>query len=138
MSLPSSRHRSASGSSGRSKTEFRRLAASSTIDQYQLRLYCIVQASWFCSLLLGAAVSLFTERPKSVFAVLGLSRAPMGDEEFRQKMAADILGAVDFAACQDVTLISERIGDDPRGVVGAVRPTPFKMVPSLRQTSSVA
>jgi len=30
------------------------------------------------------------------------------------------VGAVDFAACQDVTLISERIGDDPRGVVGAV------------------
>lgn len=30
------------------------------------------------------------------------------------------VGAVDFAACQDVTLISERIGDDPRGIVGAV------------------
>jgi hypothetical protein len=30
------------------------------------------------------------------------------------------VGAVEFAACQDVTLISERIGDDPRDVVGAV------------------
>ena len=30
------------------------------------------------------------------------------------------VGAVDFAACQDVTLISERIGDDPSGIVGAV------------------
>ena len=30
------------------------------------------------------------------------------------------VGAVDFAACQDVTLISDRIGDDPSGIVGAV------------------
>ena len=30
------------------------------------------------------------------------------------------VGAVDFAACQDVTLIPERVGDDPRGIVGAV------------------
>jgi hypothetical protein len=30
------------------------------------------------------------------------------------------VGAVDFAACQDVTLISEGIADDPRGIVGAV------------------
>lgn len=30
------------------------------------------------------------------------------------------VGAVDFAACQDVTLIAGRIGDDPKGIVGAV------------------
>ena len=30
------------------------------------------------------------------------------------------VGAVDFAACQDVTLISARIGDDPQGIVGSV------------------
>jgi len=30
------------------------------------------------------------------------------------------VGAVDFAACQDVTMIADLIGDDPRGIVGAV------------------
>lgn len=30
------------------------------------------------------------------------------------------VGAVDLAACQDVTMIADLIGDDPRGIVGAV------------------
>ena len=30
------------------------------------------------------------------------------------------IGAVDYAACQDVTSLSEAVGDDPKGVVGAV------------------
>lgn len=30
------------------------------------------------------------------------------------------VGTVDFAACQDVTMIADLIGDDPRGIVGAV------------------
>ena len=30
------------------------------------------------------------------------------------------IGAVDYSACQDVTALSEAVGDDPKGVVGAV------------------
>lgn len=30
------------------------------------------------------------------------------------------VGTVDFAACQDVTMIADLVGDDPRGIVGAV------------------
>ena len=30
------------------------------------------------------------------------------------------IGAVDYSACQDVSTVSELVGDDPKGVVGAV------------------
>lgn len=30
------------------------------------------------------------------------------------------IGAVDYSACQDVTALGEAVGDDPKGVVGAV------------------
>lgn len=30
------------------------------------------------------------------------------------------IGAVEYSACQDVTALAEEVGDDPRGVVGAV------------------
>lgn len=30
------------------------------------------------------------------------------------------IGAVDYSACQDVTALSDAVGDDPKGVVGAV------------------
>ena len=30
------------------------------------------------------------------------------------------IGAVDYSACQDVTSLAEEVGEDPKGVVGAV------------------
>lgn len=43
------------------------------VDPYQLRLYAIVQASLFASLLLAAALALLSSRPRRVFLLLGLN-----------------------------------------------------------------
>lgn len=43
------------------------------VDPYQLRLYAIVQASLFGSLLLAAALSLLSTRPRRIFSLLALN-----------------------------------------------------------------
>lgn len=49
------------------------LAVAPTVDPYQIRLYAIVQASLFGSLVLAAALALLSSRPRRIFVLLGLN-----------------------------------------------------------------
>ncbi len=49
------------------------LAVAPAVDPYWIRVYAIVQASLFASLLLAAALALLSERPRRTFLLLGVN-----------------------------------------------------------------